>query len=119
MTPTAAQLLRIRKMIDESGTTRFTDAELTSICTDVSNVYFAASEAWAEKAAMMQREMGDIVADGWGEESTRFVSLSARINYAMKMVEYYAVMGQKKIGSMVFGINGPTVIHEGTDAVES
>lgn len=118
MTPTAAQLTRLRKMIDESGTSRFTDAELTSVCSEVSNIYFAAAECWAEKAGMMQREMGAIEADSYGEEAIRFTALTARLNYAMRMSEHYTTMGKRNIGGIMLDIKPPTVIYVGDDAVE-
>ncbi|MFY9495934.1 MAG: hypothetical protein WAP29_02305, partial [Halanaerobiales bacterium] len=75
MTPTAELREELRELLDEvipaggaDSDTRFTDAQLDRILAKTRNIYAAAAEGWTRKAAMVQREIGQIKSYSVGQE---------------------------------------------------
>jgi len=81
MTPTTELREELRELLDEvvpeGGTesdTRFTDAQLDKLLTVANNIYSVAAEGWVRKAAMLQRELGQIEQYSVGDESYKVVN---------------------------------------------
>ena len=117
MTPTAELREELRELLDEvipeGGTesdTRFTDAQLDRILAKTRNIYAAAAEGWTRKAAMFQREIGQIKSYSVGQEKYDMADLTSLLEYALKMAETYSRMAASSMGSMVFRFTPPEVL---------
>lgn len=117
MTPTAELREELRELLDEvipeGGTesdTRFTDAQLDRILAKTRNIYAAAAEGWTRKAAMFQREMGQIKSYSVGQERYDMADLTSLLEYALKMAETYSRMAASRMGSMILKFKPPEVI---------
>ncbi len=52
---TAAEISRLRRMIDEPGTDTYSDSDLSAFIDISDNIELAASDLWMEKAASLAR----------------------------------------------------------------
>ena len=117
MAPTAEAREELRELLDEvipeGGTesdTRFTDAQLDRLLGKSRNIYAAAAEGWTRKAAMFQREMGQIKSYSVGQERYDMADLTSLLEYALKMAETYSRMAASSMGSMILKFKPPEVI---------
>lgn len=117
MTPTAELREELRELLDEvipeGGTesdTRFTDAQLDRILAQTRNIYAAAAEGWTRKAAMAQREIGQIKSYSVGQEKYDMADLTSLLEYALKMAETYSHMAASRMGSVILKFKPPEVI---------
>ncbi len=117
MTPAAELREELRELLDEvipeGGTesdTRFTDAQLDRILAKTRNIYAAAAEGWTRKAAMVQREIGQIKSYSVGQEKYDMADLPSLLEYALKMAETYSRMAASSMGSMILKFKPPEVL---------
>jgi len=117
MTPTAELREELRELLDEvipeggtEGDTRFTDAQLDKLLSKSRNVYAAAAEGWTRKAAMVQREIGQIKSYSVGQEKYDMADLTSLLEYALKMAETYSRMATSHMGSMILKFKPPEVL---------
>lgn len=117
MTPTAELREELRELLDEvipeggtEGDTRFTDAQLDKLLSKSRNVYAAAAEGWTRKAAMFQREAGQIQSYAVGQEKYEMAKAKDMLEYALAMAETYKNMAASGMGSMILRIQPPEVL---------
>ena len=117
MAPTAEAREELRELLDEvipeGGTesdTRFTDAQLDRILSKTRNIYTAAAEGWTRKAAMVQREIGQIKSYSVGQEKYDMADLTSLLEYALKMAETYSRMAASSMGSVILKFKPPEVL---------
>ena len=117
MTSTAELREELRELLDEvipeGGTesdTRFTDAQLDRILSKARNIYAAAAEGWTRKAAMLQRELGQIEQYSVGSENYKIVNLTTAINAALNMAKTYREMAASGMGSVILKFKPPEVL---------
>ncbi len=117
MTPTPELRTKLRKLLDEripeggsDADTRFSDADIDELLTDASNIYAAAAEGWTRKAAMVQREIGQIKSYSVGQEKYDMADLTSLLEYALKMAETYSRMAASSMGSMILKFKPPEVL---------
>ena len=117
MTPTAELREELRELLDEvipeGGTesdTRFTDAQLDRLLGKNRNIYAAAAEGWTRKAAMFQREMGQVQSYSVGQERYDLAKAKDLLEYALKMAETYSRMATSGMGSMILKFKPPEVL---------
>lgn len=107
----------MRKLLDEQvpaggsdADTRFLDADIDEMLAEATNVYGAAAGGWARKAALFQRELGQIESYNVGQEQYKLRNLKELLEYALKMAETYSRMAASSMGSIILGIQPPEVI---------
>ena len=117
MAPTAEAREELRELLDEvipeggsESDTRFTDAQLDRLLGKSRNIYAAAAEGWTRKAAMFQREMGQVESYSVGQERYDIAKAKDLLEYALKMAETYSRMATSSMGSMVFRFTPPEVL---------
>ena len=117
MTSTTELRAKLRKLLDEripedgsDADTRFSDADIDELLTDASNIYGAAAAGWTMKAAMFQRELGQIESYSVGQERYDMRKLQDMVNYALKMAETYSRMAAGSMGSMILKFKPPEVL---------
>ena len=117
MTPAAELREELRELLDEvipeggtEGDTRFTDEQLDRLLKRVNNIYAAAAEGWTRKAAMFQREMGQVQSYSVGQERYDLAKAKDLLEYALEMAETYSRMAASSMGSMVFRFTPPEVL---------
>ena len=117
MQPTDELVKELRELIDEvtpeGGTeedTRFSDDQLKKILSESRNIYTAAAIGWTRKAAMFQREMGQIKSYSVGQERYDMADLTSLLEYALKMAETYSRMAASSMGSMILKFKPPEVL---------
>ena len=117
MTPTAELREELRELLDEvipeGGTesdTRFTNAQLDRILAKARNIYAAAADGWTRKAAMIQRELGQIQSYSVGQERYDMAKASELLEYALKMAETYSRMAASRMGSVILKFKPPEVL---------
>ena len=115
MTPTDELREELRELIDEivpydgvDSDTRFTDAQLNRVLTRAKNINAVAADCWARKAAMLQRELGNLQGYGVGQEKYDFIRLKDALEYAFKMAEFYKQ--ESGPGSLILGVTPPAVL---------
>lgn len=112
MTPNEALRKRLRRLLHEEDDTRFADEDLDVLLSESNTVYGAAALGWAEKAAMIQAEMGDVESTQTGQERYDFVKLKDRLAYALSLRDMYQKMDDQRqgTGSLFLGIEKPGVL---------
>ena len=117
MTPTAELREELRELLDEvipegetENDTRFTDAQLDRLLSKNRNIYAAAAEGWTRKAAMFQREIGQIKSYSVGQEKYDMADLTSLLEYALKMAETYSRMAASRMGSVILKFKPPEVL---------
>jgi hypothetical protein len=117
MTPTAELREELRELLDEvipeggtEGDTRFTDAQLDKLLSKSRNVYAAAAEGWTRKAAMFQREAGQIQSYAVGQEKYEMAKAKDMLEYALAMAETYKNMATSSMGSVILKFKPPEVL---------
>jgi len=117
MTPTDELRQELRELLDEvipeggsESDTRFTDTQLDRLLSRANNIYAAAAEGWTRKAAMLQKELGQIESYGVGQERYDMRKLKDMLNFALKMAEIYNRMAASSMGSMVLRFQPPEVL---------
>lgn len=117
MTATDELRCELRALLDEvipaGGTesdTHFSDAQLNVILERSRNIYAAASEGWMRKAAMFQKEAGEIQSYSIGQESYTFAKATEMMEYALKMADVYGKMAAKSMGSAILRFKPPEVL---------
>jgi hypothetical protein len=117
MAPTAEAREELRELLDEvipeggsESDTRFTDAQLDRLLGKSRNIYAAAAEGWTRKAAMFQREAGQIQSYSVGQERYEMSNPKDLMEYALKMAETYKNMAASSIGSVILKFKPPEVL---------
>lgn len=117
MIPTPELRAKLRKLLDEripeggSDTdTRFSDTDLDELLVEATNIYEAAATGWTMKAAMFQRELGQIESYSVGQERYDMRKLQDMVDYALKMAETYSRMVTSRMGSVILKFKPPEVI---------
>lgn len=117
MTPTPELRTKLRKLLDEripeggSDTdTRFSDTDLDELLVEATNIYEAAATGWTMKAAMFQRELGQIESYSVGQERYDMRKLQDMVNYALKMAETYSRIAAGSMGSVILKFKPPEVL---------
>lgn len=117
MIPTAELREELRELLDEvipeGGTesdTRFTDVQLDKMLSKARNVYAAAAEGWTRKAAMFQRELGQVQSYSVGQERYDLQKLNELLSYALTMAETYSRMATSSMGSTILKFTPPEVL---------
>lgn len=117
MTPTVELREELRELLDEvipaggaDSDTRFTDAQLDKLLTRANNVYAAAAEGWTRKAAMFQRELGQVESYSVGQERYDIAKAKDLLEYALKMAETYSRMATSSMGSVILKFKPPEVL---------
>ena len=117
MQPTDELVKELRELIDEvipeGGTekdTRFSDDQLKKILSESRNIYATAAIGWTRKAAMFQREAGQIESYAVGQERYDMRKLQDMVNYALKIAETYSRMAASRIGSVILKFKPPEVL---------
>ena len=117
MTPAAELREELRELLDEvipeAGTesdTRFTNEQLDRLLSKANNIYAAAAEGWTRKAAMFQRELGQVQSYMVGQERYDLAKASELLEYALKMAETYGRMAASSMGSMILKFKPPEVL---------
>lgn len=117
MIPTPELRAKLRKLLDEripeggSDTdTRFSDTDLDELLVEATNIYEAAATGWTMKAAMFQRELGQIESYSVGQERYDMRKLQDMVDYALKMAEAYSRMVTSRMGSVILKFKPPEVI---------
>ncbi len=117
MTPTAELREELRELLDEvipeggtEGDTRFTDAQLDRILAKTRNIYAAAAEGWTRKAAMYQRELGQIQSYAVGQERYDLANVKDMLEYALMMAETFRQMAASRMGSVILKFKPPEVL---------
>lgn len=114
---TAELRQELRELLDEvipeggkDSDTRFSDEQLDRILTKARNIYAAAAEGWTRKAAMLQRELGQIEQYSVGSENYKIVNLTTAINAALNMAKTYQEMAGSTMGSLILRVKPPEVL---------
>ena len=117
MTPTTELRAKLRKLLDEripeggsDADARFSDADIDELLIDATNIYEAAAAGWTLKAAMFQREAGQIQSYSVGQERYEMSNLKDLMEYALKMAETYSRMAASSIGSVILKFKPPEVL---------
>ena len=117
MTPTTELRAKLRKLLDEripnggsDADTRFSDAEVDELLSEATNIYSAAAIGWTRKAAMFQREAGQIQSYSVGQERYETSNPKDLMEYALKMAEIYRRMAASSIGSVILKFKPPEVL---------
>ena len=117
MTPAAELREELRELLDEvipeggtEGDTRFTDEQLDRLLKRSNNIYAAAAEGWTRKAAMLQRELGQVQSYTVGQERYDLAKASELLEYALKMAETYSRLAASGIGSVILKFKPPEVL---------
>jgi hypothetical protein len=117
MTPTTELRAKLRKLLDEriprggsDADTRFTDAEVDELLRESANIHAAAAIGWTRKAAMFQREAGQIQSYSVGQERYEMSNPKDMMEYALKMAETYSRMAAGSIGSVILKFKPPEVV---------
>jgi hypothetical protein len=117
MTPTTELRAKLRKLLDEripedgsDADTRFSDEDIDELLIDATNIYEAAAEGWTRKAAMVQREIGQIKSYSVGQEKYDMADLTSLLEYALKMAETYSRMAASRMGSVILKFKPPEVL---------
>jgi len=117
MAPTAEAREELRELLDEvipeggtEGDTRFTDEQLDRLLKRANNIYAAAAEGWTRKAAMFQRELGQVQSYMVGQERYDLAKASELLEYALKMAETYSRMAASSMGSVILKFKPPEVL---------
>lgn len=117
MTPTPELRTKLRKLLDEQipvggsdADTRFFDADIDELLSDAANIYEAAATGWTLKAAMLQRELGQIESYTVGQERYDMRKLQDMVDYALKMAEMYNRMAESSMGSVILRFTPPEVL---------
>lgn len=103
----------IDEIIPEGGTekdTRFSDDQLRKILEKSRNLYDAAAECWLRKAAMFQREAGQIRAYSTGQERYEMTDPKNLMEYALQMAQTYTKLAANSMRSIVLRFEPPEVI---------
>jgi len=117
MTPTAELREELRELLDEvipeGGTesdTRFTDVQLDRLLEHSRNIYAAAAEGWTRKAAMLQRELGQVESYSVGQERYDMAKAKDMLEYVLAMAETYSRMAASSMGSVILKFKPPEVL---------
>jgi hypothetical protein len=117
MTPTTELRAKLRKLLDEripeggsDADARFSDADIDELLIEAANIYEAAAAGWTLKAAMFQREAGQIQSYSVGQERYEMSNLKDLMEYALKMAETYSRMAASRIGSVILKFKPPEVL---------
>ena len=117
MTPTPELKAKLRKLLDEripeggsDADTRFSDADIDELLSEAANIYGAAAAGWTLKAAMFQREAGQIQSYSVGQERYEMSNPKDLMEYALKMAETYSRMAASSIGSVILKFKPPEVL---------
>ena len=117
MKPTVELKQELRELLDEvipeGGTesdTRFSDEQLNRLLSKSRNIYAAAAEGWTRKAAMYQRELGQIQSYAVGQERYDMTKVNDMLEYALKMAETYSRMAASSMGSVILKFKPPEVL---------
>lgn len=117
MTPTEELREELRELLDEvipeggaESDTRFSDAQINRLLSKSKNIYAAAAEGWTRKAAMFQREVGQIQSYSVGQEKYEMAKAKDLLEYALKMAETYKHMAASGVVSIMFKIKPPEVL---------
>ena len=117
MTPTPELRTKLRKLLDEripeggsDADTRFSDADVDELLSEAANIYGAAAAGWTLKAAMFQREAGQIQSYSVGQERYDLAKAKDMLEYALKMAETYSKLSASATGSIVLRFEPPEVI---------
>lgn len=117
MKPTPELRQELRELLDEvipedgkDTDTRFTDAQIDRLLERARNIYAAAAEGWTRKAAMIQRELGQIQSYSVGQERYDMAKASELLEYALKMAETYSRMAASSMGSVILKFKPPEVL---------
>jgi len=117
MTPTPELRTKLRKLLDEripengsDADTRFSDTDLDELLVEATNIYEAAATGWTMKAAMFQRELGQIESYSVGQERYDMRKLQDMVNYALKMAETYSRMAASRMSSVILKFKPPEVL---------
>src|SRR5690606_25638125 len=117
MIPTPELRTKLRKLLDEripeggsDADTRFSDADIDELLIEAANIYGAAATGWTMKAAMFQRELGQIESYSVGQERYDMRKLQDMVNYALRMAETYSRMAASHMGSIILKFKPPEVI---------
>lgn len=117
MIPTAELREELRELLDEvvpeGGTesdTRFTNEQLDRLLSKANNIYTAAAEGWTRKAAMFQRELGQVESYSVGQERYDIAKAKDMLEYALKMAETYSRMATSSMGSVILKFKPPEVL---------
>ena len=117
MQPTDELVKELRELLDEvipeggtEGDTRFADLQLGRMLSKANNIYAAAAEGWTRKAAMCQRELGQIQSYAVGQERYDLANVKDMLEYALMMVETFSQMAARSMGSTILRFKPPEVI---------
>ena len=117
MAPTAEAREELRELLDEvipeggsESDTRFTDAQLDRLLGKSRNIYAAAAEGWTRKAAMFQRELGQVQSYMVGQERYDMAKVKDLLEYALAMAQTYSRMAASGMGSMILKFKPPEVL---------
>ncbi|EMT38122.1 hypothetical protein TthWC1_2372 [Thermoanaerobacter thermohydrosulfuricus WC1] len=117
MIPMPELRTKLRKLLDEQipaggsdADTRFLDADIDELLNEATNIYEAAATGWTLKAAMLQRELGQVESYSVGQERYDMRKLQDMVNYALKMAETYSRMAASSMGSVILRIQPPEVL---------
>jgi hypothetical protein len=117
MTPSAELREELRELLDEvisqggnESNTRFTDVQLDKLLSKSRNIYAAAAEGWTRKAAMIQRELGQIQSYAVGQERYDMAKAKDLLEYALRMAETYSRMAASSMGSVILKFKPPEVL---------
>ena len=119
MIPSVELREELRELIDEvipetgyESDTRFTDERIDRLLSNTNNIYAAAADGWTRKAAMLQRELGQIEEYTVGQERYKTINLTTAINAALNMARTYRNMAAdaSSAGSMMLKIKPPEVL---------
>ncbi len=117
MKPTDELVKELRELIDEvipeGGTEedmRFSDDQLKKILSESRNIYAAAAIGWTRKAAMFQREAGQIQSYSVGQERYEMSNPKDLMEYALMMAETFRQMAARSMGSTILRFKPPEVI---------
>ena len=117
MTPTPELRTKLRKLLDEripedgsDADTRFSDEDIDELLIDATNIYEAAAEGWTRKAAMYQRELGQIQSYAVGQERYDLANVKDMLEYALMMAETFRQMAARSMGSTILRFKPPEVL---------
>ena len=92
----AALIKKMRRYLDESDDSKFTDDDLTEILNDYPSFNKAVSVGWTLKAGKIQKELGMIDEYSTGNESYKYTNLTTAINAALSMSKQYESLYQQE-----------------------
>lgn len=119
MTPKTELREELRELLDEvipeggaESDTRFTDTQIDRLLSRANDIYAAAADGWTRKAAMLQRELGQVEEYAVGQERYKTVNLTTAINAALNMAKTYRDMAAaaSSVGSLVLKFQPPEVL---------